>query len=270
MVDAQRVKTLIYKDLTEVRVDKGIWIPLLILPFLFAFVLPLITVVISTNPELAGLINEAETFIESFPVHLAPIGLADSEILTYAFLMYFTVPFFLLIPIIISTALSITSFIGEKENKTIEGLFYTPLTTKELMLGKILASALPSILVTWVAAIVYGIIVNVFGMQVAGQLIFPNVNWLIVLFLLVPFITFLSISLILFVSHRVKTSKSAQSVSMLLVFPVIGFIVSQSTGILLFNPMFGLILSAILLLIDIVCFYYLTKSFNRGKYLTNV
>lgn len=270
MIDFQRVRTLIYKDLTEVQVDKGIWIPLLIVPFVFGFVLPLIAVITGTNPELANLMNEAEMFIENFPIDLIPAGVEGPQIFTYAFLMYFTVPYFLLIPIIISMTLSVTSFIGEKENKTLEGLFYTPLTTQELMLGKILASALPSILLTWIAAIVYGIIVNVFGMQVVGQLIFPNTNWLIVLILLVPLITFLSILLILFVSHRVKTAKSAQSVSMMLVFPVIGFIITQSTGILLFNPSFGLILSVLLFIIDGVCFYYLTKLFNRGKYLTNI
>lgn len=270
MIDIQRVKTLMYKDLTEVRMDKGIWLPLLLIPFLFGFVIPLLAVVTGTNPELASLVNGAELFIESFPVQLVPAGIQDTQLFTYAFLMYFTVPFFLLIPIIISTTLSVTSFIGEKENKTLEGLFYTPLTTQELMLGKILASALPSVLITWIAAIVYGIIVNIFGMQVIGQLIFPNINWLIVLFLLVPLITFLSISLILFVSHRVKTSKSAQSVSMLLVFPVIGFVVSQSAGVLLFNPLFGFVLSGILLIIDGICFYFLTKLFNRGKYLTSI
>lgn len=270
MIDVQRVKTLIYKDLTEVQVDKGIWIPLLIVPFIFGFVLPLIAVVTGTNPELASLVNEAEMFMESFPMTLIPAGIEGTHLFVYTFLLYFTVPFFLLIPIIISTTLSVTSFIGEKENKTLEGLFYTPLTTEELMLGKILASAFPSILVTWIAASVYGIIVNVFGMQVVGQLIFPNINWLIVLILLVPLITFLSISLILFVSHRVKTSKSAQSVSMILVFPVMGIIVSQSTGVLLFDPVIGLILSVILLIIDGICFYSLTKLFNRGKYLTNI
>lgn len=269
MIDSKRVKTLIYKDLTEVQVDKGVWLPLLLIPFIFGFVIPLLAVVTGTNPELANLVNGAEMFIENFPNELIPTGVEGTQLFSYAFLMYFTVPFFLLIPIIISTTLSVTSFIGEKENKTLEGLFYTPITTQELMLGKILASALPSILVTWIAAIVYGIIVNVFGMQVVGRFIFPNVNWLIVLVLLVPLITFLSISLILFVSHRVKTSKSAQSVSMILVFPVIGFIVSQSTGVLLFSPLFGLILSAILVIIDGLCFYFLTKLFNRGKYLTS-
>lgn len=270
MIDVQRVKTLIYKDLTEVRVDKGIWLPLLMIPFLFGFAIPFLAVVTGTNPELASLDNEAEMFIESFPIDLIPAGIEGTQLFVYAFLMYFTVPFFLLIPIIISTTLSVTSFIREKENKTLEGLFYTPLTTQELMLGKILASALPSIWATWFAAIVYGIIVNVFGMQVVGQLIFPNVNWLIVLFLLVPLITFLSISLILFVSHRVKTSKSAQSVSMILIFPVIGFVVSQSTGVMLFSPLFGLILSVILLIIDGISFYFLTKLFNRGQYLTSI
>lgn len=266
----KNVLNLVLKDLLETKNDKGAISSLLIVPFIFSVLLPLIVIIGGSNNLLVNFIGGVKLFTEQLPSNVLPYDLSEGQTMTYAILMYFFVPLFLLIPVMISTIISTSSFTGEKERKTIEGLLYTPITNKELMLGKILASAIPSILITWISIIVYGIIIDIYSMNVLSKLIFPNINWLIISILLAPLITFLSISLVVSISHRVKTSKSAQSISMILILPIIGFLVSQASGTLLFGPMVSIILTGILIIVDIIIYILISKKFNRDKFITNI
>ncbi len=266
----KNVMNLVLKDLLETKNDKGAIASLLIVPFIFSVFLPLVVIIGGSNNLLVNFIGGVKLFTEQLPSNFIPYDLNEGQTMTYAILMYFFVPLFLLIPVMISTIISTSSFTGEKERKTIEGLLYTPITNKELMLGKILASAIPSILITWLAIIVYGTIINIYSMNVLNKLIFPNVNWLIISILLAPLITFLSISLVVSISHRVKTSKSAQSISMILILPIIGFLVSQASGTILFGPMVSIVLTVILIIIDIIIYIVISKKFNRDKFITKI
>ncbi|HEC2181452.1 TPA: ABC transporter permease subunit, partial [Staphylococcus delphini] len=172
--------------------------------------------------------------------------------------------------VIVSTILSTSSFTGEREKKTIEGLLYTPITNKELMLGKILSSFLPAIIVTWISITVFGVIINIFSINTMDKLVFPNLNWIIIGGLIAPLITFLSISLVIAISHKMKTSKSAQSVSMLLILPIIGFLISQASGLFLFGTKISLILVSVLIVLDFSTYLIIAKKFNRDRFITKV
>ncbi|MBI5974821.1 ABC transporter permease [Staphylococcus canis] len=264
------VKTIIKKDLLEMKKDTGTLAPLLVIPFIFSVVLPLLIILGGSSNAMLNFIGGVRLFTEKVPSSILPAGLDSNDKIVYAILMYFFVPFFLLIPVIISTVLAASSLTGEKERKTLEGLLYTPINNKELMLGKILAAMLPAVIITWIALIVYGIILNSYSFKSFDQLIFPNTNWIIIGVLLAPLITFLSITLVLFISHKVKTSKSAQSVSMLLMLPIIGALISQASGAILFGYKLSLILFICLLIIDLIAYVLVSKQFNKEKFLTNM
>ncbi|REA94739.1 ABC transporter permease, partial [Staphylococcus pseudintermedius] len=87
-------------------------------------------------------------------------------------------------------------------------------------------------------------------------------------FFIAPLITFLSIPLVVTVSQRVTTSKSAQSVSMILVLPIIGFIISQANGVFLFGPMISIIIVVVLIVVDIIDYFAVSKRFGSDKLLT--
>ncbi|MDI9232126.1 ABC transporter permease [Staphylococcus caprae] len=266
----KNVINIVLKDLLETKNDKGAIASLLIVPFIFSVLLPLFVIIGGSNNLLVNFIGGVKLFTEQLPSNFLPHNLDKGQTMTYAILMYFFVPLFLLIPVMISTIISTSSFTGEKERKTIEGLLYTPITNKELMLGKILASFIPSILITWISIIVYGTIIDIYSIKVLNIFIFPNINWLIISILLAPLITFLSISLVVSISHRVKTSKSAQSISMILILPIIGFLISQASGTLLFGTMVSIILTIILIIVDIIIYFVISKKFNRDKFITKI
>lgn len=250
MVNIKYVCNIVRKDILEAKGEQGIIVSVLVIPFIFSILLPLLVIVGGTNNTLVNFIGGIHIFIEQLPNDIFPINISKNNAIIYAVLMYFFIPFFLLIPVIVSTILSTSSFTGEREKKTIEGLLYTPITNKELMLGKILSSFLPAIIVTWISITVFGVIINLFSINTMEKLVFPNLNWIIIGGLIAPLITFLSISLVIAISHKMKTSKSAQSVSMLLILPIIGFLISQASGLFLFGTKISLILVSVLIVLD--------------------
>ena len=67
------------------------------------------------------------------------------------YLLRATAGMFLLMPIAIASTAAAFSIVGEKQQRTLEPILATPITDRQLLLGKLLASAGPTILVTWAA-----------------------------------------------------------------------------------------------------------------------
>lgn len=130
----------------------------------------------------------------------------------------------------ISNVIATASFVGEREQKTIEGLLYTPLNRQELLLGKIVASFAPATVITWFSVIVYGIILDTLGYRIFGRFIFPNSAWVLLSVVVMPLVSFLSTLLVVTVSQHMKSTKAAQSVSLVILVPLIGIIVSQASS----------------------------------------
>lgn len=262
-----RVLIVFKKDLLEVRDDKTAMTPLVVLPLLLCVVLPLLVVCFGSQSIVVSGINGASLFAKNARLPFDVHGIPQKDQVTYMILMYFFAPMFLLIPVMVSNVIASSSFVGEKIAKTIEGLLYTPVTNRELIFGKILAALIPSIAVTWLSFVCYGVILDVFSVREMGFLIFPNVIWLLMCFALVPLVAFLSTALVIGVSQRVKSEKSAQSVSMLIILPVLCVLVSQASGIFEINVLFSLLCIAVLAIADVVVFALIVRKFNREKFL---
>ena len=163
-----------------------------------------------------------------------------------------------------------SSFVGEKERRTIEGLFYTPLSNRELVLAKVLGSVIPSVLLTWVAFIVYTLIVNVLGSPMMGGVFFPTWTWSVIIVVLVPAVGFLATSLIVAVSGRSTTMQGAQGTTLLVVFPIIALVVTQATGLMLFDVTTAVIAAVALIVIDIAAFIFIVARFDRERIITRL
>lgn len=264
-MNLNRVYTIVRKDLMDVFSDGSTVATLFILPAIFSILLPLIILVGGTRNSFLQTIGGVNEFLSNVGTNLIPQYINRNLIGEYALLMFFFIPLFLLIPIMIATLTATTSFVGERENKTFEGLLYTPLTDSEIVFGKIMASMIPSVGISWLATLVYGIILDTVGYHTFSRIIFPNLSWVIETFVLVPTITFLSIALIIGVSQRAKSTKSAQSISMLLVLPLIGSVVSQASGLMVISLKLILVLTFVLVVIDVLIFIFVVKRFDREK-----
>ncbi|MGO2140581.1 MAG: ABC transporter permease subunit [Leucobacter sp.] len=269
-MNGSRILTIARKDLSEVLRNKQAIAPLLVVPILFAAVFPAAIALLGRSPVLTASINGLDAFLDNLPAGVLPPDLDTGGIVIYAALTYFMAPVFLMIPIMVASVIGSSSFVGEKERRTLEGLLYTPVTNRELVLGKVLASLVPAVVVTWGSFVIYTIIANVLGNPVVGRAFFPNVTWLIVVFLLVPVIAFLAITLIVAVSGRSTTVQGAQGISILVLLPVLALVIGQATGLMLFDAPVALIAVVVIAAIDVAVFLAVAKTFQRERLVTKL
>ncbi|WP_165212047.1 ABC transporter permease subunit [Streptococcus tangpeifui] len=267
-MNKKQIAVIIRKDLQDFFSDKSILGLFIFIPLLFSLILPVLLIKLGNNELLFDSINGMDSFVDNLPATILPKGIDNDLAPLYALLIFFMLPLFMMLPIIFSNLIASFSFIGEKEHKTLEGLLSTPISPQSLLVGKMLASMIPAVLVTWLAMVVYGVIVDVMGYSLFHHLLFPNITWLISGLLVSPLLVMLSSFLVLGASQYLKTSKSAQSVSMLLILPLVTLMISQSTGVMLIGLELMLIIVGILALFNGLAFYILTKIFNMEAYIT--
>jgi ABC-type Na+ efflux pump permease subunit len=144
-------------------------------------------------------------------------------------------PFFLLIPLLMSGIITSDSFAGERERNTLETLLVTPIRDWELLLGKILTPFVPALLVTWVS---FGLltkgIANLINPHFLSP-VFPDTIWIVSVALVVPLFLAGTVLAEILISARASSVKAASALNMLLSFPVLGVMLMQSTGFVLFS-----------------------------------
>jgi len=174
--------------------------------------------------------------------------------------------FLLLIPTMIAVSMATFSIVEEKQTGSLEALLATPVRTWELLLGKALAGAVPALIMTWVSAGDFLLIV--WGIGWGGALAYViNATWFLNLFFVTPAIAMLSFILGVIGSSKAKDAKSAQNMIIFIVFPVLALIAIQVTGVVWFTPLFTFILGAAVLLLDILMLRLAVRLFNRESIL---
>jgi len=144
---------------------------------------------------------------------------------------YLFAPFFLIVPIMVSSILAADSIVGEKERKTMEGLLYTPLTDSELYVAKALVAVIPALSISLGSFILYTLVVNIAGYPVVGRIFFPTAIWWPLVFWLAPAVSVAGLGVTVLISSKAKTFMQAQQLGGVLVLPIVGWMVAQSAGV---------------------------------------
>lgn len=270
MMGWQRVWAVVRKDWLEVARNKQVLTSLVIVPAVFAVLIPTAVILLGNSGALTATVAGLQGFLDNLPPGLVPADYSVDQTVIYTVVVFFMAPLFLVIPVMVASITASSSFVGEKERRTIEGLLYTPLSNRELVLAKVLGSVIPSVLLTWAAFITYSIIVNVLGWRVMGGLFFPTWTWAVLIAALVPLVGFLATSLIVAVSGRSTTMQGAQGTAMFVVLPILALVVGQATGLMLFDITVALITAAVLLVIDVAAFTLVVARFHRGRIITRL
>ena len=269
-INWQRVSAVMRKDWLEVVRNKQLLASLVVVPLVFAVVLPAGIILLGKSGILTSTVSGLQSFLDNLPPGVAPASYTPEQTVVYAVIVYFLAPFFLMIPVMIASVTASSSLVGEKERRTIEGLLYTPLTNRELILAKVLGSVIPSVLLTWIAFVVYTAIVGMLGAPLMGGIFFPTWTWAVLIVLLVPLVGFLVTSLIVAVSGRSTTMQGAQGTAVFLVFPIIALVVGQATGLMLFDATVALIAAAVLVVVDLLAFILVVARFRRERIITSL
>jgi ABC-2 type transport system permease protein len=157
---------------------------------------------------------------------------------------------------------------GEKIQKSLEPLLATPMTDGEILMGKSIASFVPPIASVYVSAAVYMTLMDALTRPWLGYLYYPNWSFGVILLLLAPLASILTIQLAVILSARASDIRTVQQFTGVLFFPFIVIYVMTEIGVIQLNVTNLVILSGIFLLADVLLFNLSTRTFKREEILT--
>ncbi|MCR4404740.1 MAG: ABC transporter permease subunit [Candidatus Acetothermia bacterium] len=131
-----------------------------------------------------------------------------------------TMFYFILLPLIIPLSIAVYAVTGEKEQKSLEPLLATPLTDLELFAGKVLAAAIPGVVISW---LFFGLFLGVASLLVTPDLVLTVLAppWLLAIFLLSPLVAIFTVTVSMLISSRMSDTRAAYQLSSFAVLPVV-------------------------------------------------
>ena len=235
------------KDLSVIRRNKYVFYSLIAMPLILGVVLPAVFV-FALNAELASLTHDQFVVASNQLINTATVYL-------------------ILIAAVLPSLIGSYSFVGEKVEKSLEPLLATPTTDGELLLGKSLATFVPCIGVTYLAAAISAAILDVWSITRVGYFLIPNLFWAISVFAITPLACLMSVEANIIVSSKVNDVRAAQQLGGLVVLPIIGLIIVVVVGAEL-SLLLAILVTGIFAAVDIFLFYLSKEIFQREEILT--
>ncbi len=263
------VKTIAQTDLKQLANARDFWLPMVILGSIFFVVAPTILLLalstIGENETIAQISGAIDALPEIAKDKIQ--GESEAGRASFALAVFLFAPMAIVVPLTISTAVGATTIVGERERGTGEFLAHSPAGTREIYLGKLVASIVPGYLTTLVGFTIYSLIVNIIAGPQVGRWFFPTFEWWILMLWVVPPFLALTLSLILRLSAKVQSTAAAQQASGLVTLPLIGIAYSQSTGALFGGTSTSLIVGLVAWLIAGLSLVRGISSIKRGRLL---
>lgn len=263
-IDAKRVRIVVRTELKQLAQAKDFWFPMVILGGLFFVVIPTALFLTITQIGDVQVVDKVSRAIDVLPQSTqdAIPSASSAGRTSYALAVFLLAPVAIVVPLTISTAVGAASLVGERERGTGEFLAHSPAAAREIYLGKVIASIIPGYLTTFVGFGAYSLIVNLLVGPEVGGWFFPTAQWwVMVLWVLPPFLV-ITLSIVLRLSARVRSTAAAQQASGLVTLPLIGIAYSQATGSLFGAASIGWYMGAIAWAVALVS---LTRGMAKVK-----
>lgn len=234
------------KDFSTFRQKRYILYSLVVVPILIAILFPAVVVLAGHSRGGQG------------------IPAAELPVLLPSFTF-----FYLILASIIPTTIASYSLVGEKVEKCLEPLLATPTTDGEILVGKGISAFLPPIVTVIGGSALFMALMDLATRDKLGYLFFPNWNAGIILFVMVPLATLMSVEWNVMISARVSDVRVAQQVGALMAIPF-GFIyvAGEINLIPLGDTNNLLIVAAVLAVVDVLLLPLVRATFRREEILT--
>ena len=265
-----RAWTIARTDLRQLRQAKDFWLPLVIIASLFFVVIPGFLLLIISHVSNIELAKQLSNVVGALPTAIQKHVKGDSGPVqaAYALAVYLFAPLAIVVPLTVSSAVGANTIIGERERGSGEFLAHSPASEREIYIGKLLAALIPGYLTAFIGFGLYSLIVNLLVGPKVGGWFFPTTSWwLLILWVLPPFLA-ITLSVVLRLSARVKSTAAAQQATGLVTLPLILIAYGQSTGALATGgAIVSLVIGAVAWLIAIVSLATGVRSVRRGQLL---
>jgi ABC-2 type transport system permease protein len=264
-----KVATVARIDLSRLFKSKGYWVPMAFLAAVFFFIIPGGLLAVVTSTHSSELVNKIGDVLETLPgpVRDNVIGNTREAQGAYMLAVYLLAPIAIVVPLTISSAVGAHAIVGERERGTGEFLAHSPLTVKEIFYGKMLASVVPGFMATGVGFAVYAVLVNTRVGPLVGGWFFPTAGWWILILWVVPPFIAVALSVILWVSSRVRSTAAAQQAASLVSLPVIMAAYVVSSGLIVNPVLAGFAVGAVAWILAIAGLAAGSRSLSRERLL---
>ena len=229
-------------------------------PVLFAFLAPTFVAMENNDPMILAVLRT---------VRAAPefAGMPFDEAITRFFLRN-TIAFYLLLPVGLSAVSAAFSIVSEKQQRTLEPILATPITDREFLVGKLIASLLPSVILTWASALLTAIIVNSITWGKYQTPLLPDRFWVVGVFVLAPLLGAASVLAAMRLSAKMTDPQAANQFTGLVIVPtfmlgigIFGKVLTLSIFAVAAACLAALLLALFLLRLNL-------KNFQREEILT--
>lgn len=259
---------IVRKDIKIVVQNKGVVIPIIILPVILFGALPWIAAYAPNLVSLGGNdIAELAAMIDRMPAglqaELAPYTMSQQAVIF--FLVYMLAPMFLIVPLMVASVMAADSFAGERERRTLESLLYSPTSDRELFIAKLLSSWLSAIVVSLAGFLLYSVMANAAAWQTIGEIFFPNLMWVVLVIWVAPAAAGFGLTTMVLVSGRARGFQDAYQTGSAVVIPILLLVFGQISGVMYFSVWMVLLLGMILWLIDFALIWFSSRIFRRGR-----
>ncbi len=215
------VTLFLTKELRDIHRNRNV-VPLyIIMPLLmvvftigFTWMVPTILAMARTqqDPGMLAAIRAARAIPEF-------AGMPEPEALT-RYVLRTLVGFYLLLPTVGAGTAAAFSIVGEKTQRTLEPILATPITDRQLLLGKMLGALVPPIAASWAVALIATIGVDLIGWHRFGETLMPDRFWLVGVLLLGPLLGASATLLTMRLSARMTDAQAANQATALIVMPI--------------------------------------------------
>ena len=222
------VRGVARRDLTAARRSPGVVAPMIVVPVVLCVVLPVVVgVVARSGADALGL----DQLGELVPASVAEAASEPAVQVALLLATYVFPTLLVVVPLMVVSVISSDSIAGERERGTLEGVLLTPLSDRELFLGKVLSAAVPAAMVHVLASTVYlvGISAATWG-RVEGPPL-PSTAWLLVVVWVAPAFTMAGLGLAVHISARSRSVQGASQVSGVAVLPLLLLVMGQMAGV---------------------------------------
>lgn len=262
------IRAIVHKDLKVVFQNKGVSVPLIVVPTIILIALPALA---AFAPALQGVPGTPfaglDTFLQQMPPALRAqlAGYSESQAMVVLVLVYLLAPMYLILPLMVASVIAADSFAGEKERKTLEALLYTPTTDRELFLAKLLSAWLPAVSVAWAGFLLYTTTANLAAWPTMGRILLPNAMWIALAGWLAPAVAGLGLGFTVVISARAQSFQEAYQLGAVVVLPILALVIGQAAGVLYFHV--GLVFAIGLLFwaADAVLLWFGGRIFRRSE-----
>lgn len=262
-----RALALLGKELADLRQNLAIFAPAVIVTFI-AILMPVFVAVIvpTVSGERLSESGDLEIALEMYKKDPSMRSL-DPEAAIQAYIFQYFLVMLVVGPITSAMSVAASSVITEKQARTLEPLLVTPITTLELLGGKLLGALLPALGITVVTLVLYLTVVTltahpgVFGFLLGART-------LGVVFVIGPLAAMVALLLAVCVSSRVNDARTAQQLGVFVILPIPALLIGQIFGgIELTTPLIAWIALG-LVVVNAGLMWFAIKLFDRETILT--